>query len=357
MRLVMEANKRRYDPTPIMNAWTNNALQSMWEEKQVDDMIDVDVQLSTAEQFSRVELETFAQIVGHTSGADYIKSGKGWDFNGKVQELSEPNMMFLVFRAAAGSNATFAPTLPTNVIAFTAFRLDEDEIPCQERTLMYIWEIHVSERFRGKGISSFLIKTVESMARIGGVTKSMLTVLSCNYNATAIYQHLGYSKDAASPEDTKTRKGIYPASYILMSKDWGTVDTVETSSLTTLQHTVEDKEILRNTDDQTMTAAAFPNASVVDEPTSPSSALSFERPLRSVKSKIPAASLAVSAPNNQATACKIKKSVNHQAGETMSSAAADSHDSYPEAMDVDEKIRDRYTNDNSNGGEWSCVVM
>jgi ribosomal protein S18 acetylase RimI-like enzyme len=260
-------------------------LKTMWAKKRIENMIDVTLDLVTAEHLSTAELQTFAQIVGHTSKSDYKKSGNGWHFQDKVDELSKPEMMFLVIRAAAGTNATFAPMLQTDIIAYAAFRLDCDEKPYQERTLMYLWEVHVSAQFRGKGIASFLIRTVESIATAAGITKIMLTVFTCNEHAAAVYYNLGYVKDAASPAGLETRKGVKKAPYMLMSKDWWDPGYIPQSPPIALepQDQSEQSTVLN---DQTVPPTSISlepsfqseESFVSDDQTSPSSPFSFELP-------------------------------------------------------------------------------
>jgi len=296
--LVKDVFAKRHDPAPIMKAWNNDMLKALWAAKAVEDMVDVTLELVTADHLSLPELKIFAQIVGHTSKPDYEKSGNGWHFKDKVEELSKPEMMFVVIHAAAGTNVTFAPTLQTDVIAFAAFRLDCDEEPHPERTLMYLWEIHVSAQFRGKGIASFLIQTVESIARMAGVTKVMLTVFTCNEHAAAVYYNLGYAKDAASPADRETRKSVKKAPYMLLSKDWWDPGYIPESSPTEIESPPTEIESPPTeiesppqseeplvSDDQTSPSPPFSFSLPFHtknglSQTSPSSSMSFDLPLR-----------------------------------------------------------------------------
>tara|TARA_R110002003_G_scaffold97_7_gene7790 strand:- start:12779 stop:13876 length:1098 start_codon:yes stop_codon:yes gene_type:complete len=219
---------------------------------------------------------TCVDIIYATSGRDYKASSVGWNRKIKLREMRGKDMMYLLIRQGEiitggkvdteetvqvkkTTNEMPAPKNPLeqltcdylsdseyedivapshtraskrrkisewpdpsmhgSVRGFISFMFTHDDPPHENREVLYIYEIHLHERLRGGGLGSKLIKFAENAAKECGVSKTMLTVFSNNTGARAVYEKLGYVKDACSPEDKIVRKRVIQADYVIMSKE------------------------------------------------------------------------------------------------------------------------------------------
>jgi RimJ/RimL family protein N-acetyltransferase len=217
--------------------WDAEALEAVWaraqETNHIKDAPSVKLELRRAKDLSPTDAEACFQIVKHTSYHHYKKSSTGWNPESKNKEMSHPSMMYLLIRAGSGNGDTsiFAPTLPTDIIAFASFMPDYDDPPHQTRAIIYIYEVHVGENFRGKGLGKFMVFSIEAMADTSKVSKTMLTVFKSNENAIKAYTKLGYVVDDSTPPDRKTRGRVIKADYMIMSKFWGSEETLAIRSV------------------------------------------------------------------------------------------------------------------------------
>jgi ribosomal protein S18 acetylase RimI-like enzyme len=104
------------------------------------------------------------------------------------------------------------------ILGFISFMFTFDDPPHEDREVVYIYEIHLHEHLRGKGLGSHLIGFVESVSRKCKVEKTMLTVFTANEGARRMYERKGYEKDECSPNDRVMRSKVVKADYIVMSK-------------------------------------------------------------------------------------------------------------------------------------------
>ncbi|KAI8936081.1 hypothetical protein NX059_007580 [Plenodomus lindquistii] len=197
------------------------------------------------------DLKACIDLVDATSGKDYRASSIGWHRSSKAEEMTDPEMIFLLLREspprtathtqgleAAGSEetqhtprssttthpqaqATASPprTHTGPIIGFISFMFTNDDPPHEDREVVYIYEIHLAEQLRGQGLGSDLIGFAELAAQHCGLNKTMLTVFAANTGATALYERLGYRKDACSPRDKVMRRKVIKADYMIMSKE------------------------------------------------------------------------------------------------------------------------------------------
>jgi ribosomal protein S18 acetylase RimI-like enzyme len=214
---------RRHEPGHIMQDWDNYALHAVWAQEQgnsISSTIDVKLELLWQGELDTEDRETCFAIIEHTSRDDYESSSIGWRYKVKKQEMTHPALMYILVRAAPGTQETFAPGFDSDIIGFASFMLTQDDPPHEHRTVAYIYEVHLGEKFRGKGIGTFLVWTIEAMADTAGLTKVMLTVFNCNTGAIEAYKKMGYAKDEASPRDIRVRSRTIEADYMIMSKTW-----------------------------------------------------------------------------------------------------------------------------------------
>ncbi|KAF1954038.1 acyl-CoA N-acyltransferase [Byssothecium circinans] len=170
---------------------------------------------------SPTDLEACLNIVKYTSYDDYKRSSTGWNERKKKEEMADPEMTYLLIRADSTSHETFAPTLDTDILAFTSFKFEFDDPPYTSRPVIYIYEVHVGEKLRGRGLAKYMVWCIEAMADTRGISKTMLTVYVSNEAAIKAYKRLGYTRDEASPPDRKMRGRVIKADYMIMSKFWG----------------------------------------------------------------------------------------------------------------------------------------
>lgn len=193
----------------------------------------VTLEFRKREDVERSDVEAMYEIVYETSHIAYANSTLSWNKKSKMKELDDPNMVFAIIRAPANSSDTFSEANESNILAFSSFKLDFDDRPFEHKTVVYIFEVHVSKALRGNGLGSFLISAAEHMAENVGVDKTMLTVFNSNPDAIRLYEKLGYGIDQASPsyERNLRRKKVKNATYTIMSKEglqgWETVDEDE----------------------------------------------------------------------------------------------------------------------------------
>ncbi|CAO2648763.1 Nn.00g097120.m01.CDS01 [Neocucurbitaria sp. VM-36] len=105
------------------------------------------------------------------------------------------------------------------ILGFVSFMFTYDDPPHDDREVVYIYEIHLHEELRGRGLGSNLIKFVEHAAGHCGIPKVMLTVFIANVGAKALYEKLGYTRDECSPRDRVMRTKIIETDYLIMSKE------------------------------------------------------------------------------------------------------------------------------------------
>lgn len=201
-------------------------------------------------RLTKDDLNACISLVEETSGKDYRASSIGWHHSAKAEEMMDPDMIFLLLRENTAkverhtqslsegddkdsqrsprssinapqhmqkpSSSPRAPGSP--ILGFISFMFTNDDPPHEDREVLYIYEIHLAESLRGQGLGSDLIKFAELAAQQCGISKTMLTVFTANTGATALYERLGYSKDACSPRDKVMRRKVVKADYMIMSK-------------------------------------------------------------------------------------------------------------------------------------------
>ncbi|KAK5130384.1 hypothetical protein LTR08_002176 [Meristemomyces frigidus] len=157
-------------------------------------------------------LDACFDLIEATSRADYEASSQGWHPRRKRREMTEPEMRYLL----ATEPADIAGGQPTG---FLSYMLTHDSVPSVP--VLYIYEIHLKEAARGRGLGRWFMALAEEIAASVGVEKVMLTCFVRNTKARRFYQRLGYETDECSPADRKTRMRVVRADYVIMSKRVG----------------------------------------------------------------------------------------------------------------------------------------
>ena len=266
-----EVEKLLHEDTPELSAYSATHLECPLEFQLV----------RSAAELKDGELEACLEMVEHTSGDDYRASSIGWKPKQKKEEMMDKAMMYLLVRhsdvgpqaeetaengqqdndvdytledkgkrdgpplnALEGTRVTdsdednsapepivehpnisppkSASPLPNNtgrILGFMSFMFTNDDPPHQDREVVYMYEIHLLNLLRGRGLGSNLVKFLERVASQSGISKTMLTVFTANKGARRLYEKLGYVKDACSPEDRVVRKRVIEADYVIMSKE------------------------------------------------------------------------------------------------------------------------------------------
>ena len=74
------------------------------------------------------------------------------------------------------------------------------------RRVLYVWNIRIDERHRGRGLGRRAMVLAESEARRRGLTHIGLGVMGGNETARRLYRSLGYTETFVSMEKPVTRK-------------------------------------------------------------------------------------------------------------------------------------------------------
>lgn len=171
--------------------------------------------LNFATDISEKDFDDCFNLIETTSRKDYEGSNWGWHPKRKRREMKEKEMRYIVMRKDVPPTGDGEPTVEFE--GFLSFMFTHDSAPSVP--VLYIYEIHLAEVARGKGLGLHLLHLAESMARKAGVKKVMLTCFLSNTNALSFYKRHGFRKDACSPGDRRTRKKVVKVDYVIMSKD------------------------------------------------------------------------------------------------------------------------------------------
>lgn len=185
------------------------------ENWSADDLPNLRVQLkfqfvASGLELSDSDVKACVSLVEHTSGKDYKSSSLGWKPKKKEAEIKDKDMMHLLIRTH---------DLSARLLGFMSFKFDVDDPPKQDREVVYLFEIHLLEMLRGRGLGGKLLNFLEAVARRCGVSKTMLTVFVANEAARGMYEKAGYVKDDCSPGDRVVRNRVKKADYLIMSKE------------------------------------------------------------------------------------------------------------------------------------------
>ncbi|KAK4507632.1 hypothetical protein PRZ48_001367 [Zasmidium cellare] len=171
--------------------------------------------LNFANDISDNDFDDCLNLIETTSRKDYEGSSWGWHPKRKRREMKEKEMRYVVAQNEAYADEDGG--MPDQFEGFLSFMFTHDSTPSVP--VLYIYEIHLTEQARGKGLGLHLLNLAESLARKVGVKKVMLTCFLSNTNALNFYKRHGFRKDACSPGDRRTRNKVVKVDYMIMSKD------------------------------------------------------------------------------------------------------------------------------------------
>jgi ribosomal protein S18 acetylase RimI-like enzyme len=180
------------------------------------DDTNISLTLTRSGQLTDELLKACFKLLARTSSADYKASSRGWSPKEKKEEMRDPEMWYILVQRGHRKSKPVSPA--QSVLGFLSFMITHDDPPLNHITVGYIYEVHLSDEFRGIGLGSFLIGQAERIVSELGLKKMMLTVFTRNKGARRLYERLGYTKDQCSPSDRSTRRGIVEADYAILSK-------------------------------------------------------------------------------------------------------------------------------------------
>ena len=150
-------------------------------------------------------------LVESTSAEDYRSSEIKWSLAKKRKEMHLPDVRYVILYESPEDD----PKSPV-LAGFVSFMITYED----GHEVVYCYEIHLAEKWQGKGLGKKLMNLVEEVGRRVGVEKAMLTVFKANERAVKMYQSLGYREDEFSPAPRKLRNGtVKEPSYVIFSKD------------------------------------------------------------------------------------------------------------------------------------------
>lgn len=173
------------------------------------------------------------KLVEATSAADYRASSTGWSAAKKRKEMRLLDMKYLLLKPLNDTHTTGAAK------GFLSFMITSED----NREVVYIYELHLEDDLRGKGIGKWMMAQVERIGQRAGMRMAMLTVFRSNDRAVRFYKSLGYEKDEYSPAPVNLRGGrIKEPDYLILSKELGNENIMSTESRDAKQGEEEQRE-------------------------------------------------------------------------------------------------------------------
>ncbi|KIW26533.1 uncharacterized protein PV07_09620 [Cladophialophora immunda] len=149
-------------------------------------------------------LDACLKLIEQTSAQDYQNSEIKWSTSKKRREMKSPDMKYIILFDGNSHLAGF--------VSFMITYEDGYEV-------LYIYEIHFTPEWQGKGLGKKLMTVAELIGYNVGITKVMLTVFRANSRAVTWYTRLGYEEDDFSPAPRKLRNGtVKEPGHIILSK-------------------------------------------------------------------------------------------------------------------------------------------
>jgi GNAT superfamily N-acetyltransferase len=184
-----------------------------------DTPFNLNLNLTTSSALPNELFDLCYDLIRSTSSAQYAASSLGWHPSRKRREMRLVDLRYILLGESQHTTAekrteSVAP-MTNSIDGFLSFMFTyEDGI-----AVIYCYELHLQERYQGKGLGKCLMRLMEDIGREAGVEKAMLTVFRANEAARGFYETLGYVEDAFSPRPKILRGGIVKESdYIILSK-------------------------------------------------------------------------------------------------------------------------------------------
>ena len=165
------------------------------------------------------ELQSCYELIRSSLKAEYRASSWGWSGKKKLKEMKEDHMRYLTVHQQLPASTDHNPASP-RLLGFLSFMLTvEDDIE-----VVYCYEVHLVPELRGQGLGAKLMRIMEHVGKMAGVSKSMLTVFTSNPGAQNFYDRLGYTlydEEAPAPKKrlrSRTTEEAKPT-FVILAKD------------------------------------------------------------------------------------------------------------------------------------------
>ncbi|KAK3680528.1 hypothetical protein LTR37_021180 [Vermiconidia calcicola] len=178
----------------------------------------IQISLKASSELTEQDINACFDLVSTTSRLQYEGSAAGWNPKQKKREMMQQEMRYLLVYPSEHIEQSKNEG-SRDPHGYLSFMLTHDSTPVVP--VSYVYEIHLTEDLRKKGLGTHLMHLVEDIAANVGMKKVMLTCFLTNTKALHFYEKLGYAKDASSPEDRKTRKALIKMDYVILSKSVG----------------------------------------------------------------------------------------------------------------------------------------
>jgi N-alpha-acetyltransferase 40 len=180
-----------------MNSKIEKLIEEVNKIENVLDLIElVDIPYSF-HYFHRLKKENFQQIFNilkENIKNFYIKTSWGWNEKEKIKEMKSKNMKYILI---------IDPKKPETVVGFCSFQFDLELDPHdeekQKRKIIYLYELHISKEYQGKGLGSILLNMLEEISKKIKLDFIMLTNLKLNEKSFQFYLKKGFEIDGTSP--------------------------------------------------------------------------------------------------------------------------------------------------------------
>lgn len=181
----------------------NSKRRAMREAEEIEDLLEIipmfkkynknglDITIKSMKHAPE-ELKDWIFDLTKTCMFNYYDRSNGWDDRIKRTELFEDRARYLI--AYNGDKA----------IGFVHFRFEFD----QNEYLLYLYEIHVEEEFRSKGLGKWLIQACEFIALKHKVELVMCTLFKENGGSVKFFYNLNYRPHPSSPEMIDPVEGV-----------------------------------------------------------------------------------------------------------------------------------------------------
>jgi ribosomal protein S18 acetylase RimI-like enzyme len=180
------------------------------------------IDFSYALDLADLSLERCFKLVESTSRSDYHASSRGWRPGQKRTEMRQTELRYLTVkrRSNAENDSTGQKDEgcegDMDFQGFLSFMVTHED----GFAVIYVYEIHLTESARGKGLGQHLFSIIEKVAEQLGpaIEKVMLTCFVANTSAVQFYHRLGFDVDGSSPRARKIRGKLISPDYVILSK-------------------------------------------------------------------------------------------------------------------------------------------
>eukprot|EP01080_Neovahlkampfia_damariscottae_P009961 gene9961-2280_t len=145
-------------------------------------------------KLNKEKFEKIFQILKKNIKTFYENSEWGWNENEKKKEMKQKNMKYIIIYDSKNEE---------NILGFSCFQFDLEENPHQDekdkRKIVYLYELHISSNFQGKGLGTIFISLLEEISKKTKLEYIMLTNLKKNENSLKFYLKNNFEIDETSP--------------------------------------------------------------------------------------------------------------------------------------------------------------